>query len=673
MISKKNFFGIRCEFWVCVFLAIATLAVYGQVINHEFVDFDDELYVTDNSYLKTGTSSEIILWICNFTNKQGAYWQPLTWLSHALDYHLYGLNSGMHHLTSLMLHIANAILLFLVLNRMTGALWRSAYVAALFALHPLNAESVAWISERKNVLSTFFWMLTMLTYVRYIERPSFFKYLPVFLTFLLGLLTKPMLVTLPFALLLLDYWPLNRWKLETGNWKLITEKLPLFALAAISVYLSVSSLQPYNNIASAENVSITLRIANALVSYTDYLWKMVCPVNLAAYYPFPETLPAYQTAGAGVFLICVSVLVILELRHKPYLIIGWLWYLGTLVPVIGLVQAGDWPALADRWTYIPLIGIFVIIAWGIPDLLARWCHKAAFLTMTAAVTISILMGVTWLQAGYWRNSIALFQRMTDTTENNAFAYDGLGFALAKQGRTEEALAHHREALHINPDYVSAHDNIGRILLTRGNIKDAIAHFEQALEINQNHVKAHNNIGIALANQGKTAEAATHFQKVIQISPDNANACYNLAKILKAQGNLTEAAAYLQKAISVRPDFADAHYNLGTTLMSQGKVWEAVTHFQKASQIRPDDAQSHTQLAIALTGQGKTKDAFAHFRKALEISPDDANMQYNMGVVLFNMRKFNEAVVHFQKALQINPDHADANSNLRRALSAGRGL
>ena len=364
--QKDTFFGIRLDLLICLLLTFSILAVYWQVRNHDFINLDDNVYVTDNNHVKAGINLDSIIWAFSLENKDNTYWHPVTWLSHMLDCQLYGMNPGMHHSTNLLFHIANTILLFLVLRRMTGEFWKSALVAAFFGLHPLNVETVAWVSERKNVLSTFFWMMTMATYFHYTERPGFYRYLPVFFLLMLGQLVKPMLVTLPFVLLLLDYWPLGR--LKIGQWRsffrLIWEKIPLFILSALSVGIAVLSNQHLGILQSTETVPMTLRIENALVSYVEYIVKTIWPNNMAIYYPFPDSLPLWQAAGALLALACISLMLLLKLRHIPSLGTGWLWYLGTSVPISGLVQNGLWPAMADRWAYIPAIGIFIIIVWG---------------------------------------------------------------------------------------------------------------------------------------------------------------------------------------------------------------------------------------------------------------------------------------------------------------------
>jgi hypothetical protein len=400
---------MRRELLISLLLICITLALYGQVLNHQFVYFDDTLYVTENRHIQEGLTLESVIWALTATDI--SYWQPMTLFSLVLDYEIFGLNPRGFHLTNLLLHTLNALFLFLVLRRMTGSLWQSAFVATLFAIHPLNVESVAWVVERKNVLSTFFWMLTMLSYVYYSERPSLSRYLLTLLLFALGLMAKPMLVTLPFVLLLLDYWPLGRLQLgdlgknlepqshretQSGSqgslvFRLVLEKVPFFVFSMGSIYMSLWSVQSPGSVATnTVMMSMSLRFTNALVSYVSYIGKMIWPRNLAVFYPPPEILPWWQAVAAAFFLILVSVLVLRQLRRRPYLLMGWLWYLGTLIPVIGLVQVGLWPALADRFVYVPLVGLFIIAAWGVPDLLGKWRHRKLIITVTAGVKCSYL-------------------------------------------------------------------------------------------------------------------------------------------------------------------------------------------------------------------------------------------------------------------------------------------
>ena len=555
---SDGIFNIRYDLLICLFLVIATLAVYWQINYHEFINFDDSLYILKNQRVQKGLTSESISWAFSFTDI--AYWHPLTWLSHMLDCQIYGLIPGMHHRTSLIFHIINSILLFFVLQKMTGTLWRSAFVAALFALHPLHVESVAWIAERKNVLSTFFWMLTMLAYVHYTTRPSLYRYLLTLLLLMLGLMAKPMLVTLPFVLLLLDYWPLERLR-HQSPFNLILEKIPFFALSAVSVYISSLSVHRYEIVVSTELVPMQLRIANALVSYVKYIEKMIWPKNLAIFYPFPDTLPIWQILGAGLFLASISFLVLLNLRKKPYLCMGWLWFLGTLIPVIGLKQAGLWPAMADRWAYVPLVGIFIILAWGGSDLLKKWTNKKI---VSSILAMSVLLALTiqsFLQATHWKNNIALFENAIKVTENNWLAHNNLGIALFSEGKLDKAIYHYKKALNIKPDTSEAIKNLGVALTEKGNFKEAAQYFSKALVINPEDWDSHYKLGRILENQGKFNEAIRHFEEVIRINPDYAQAYNEIGIILAQKGKLQKSNNFFSKAIQLEPDCKEARDNL----------------------------------------------------------------------------------------------------------------
>ncbi len=504
---KKSFFNVRCELWISLLLVLAILAVYWQVSNHSFITYDDDLYVTKNSYVLQGLNVSSIKWA--FSLNDAFYWQPLAWLSHMLDIELYGLNSGMHHTTNLIFHALNSLLLFFVFNRMTGKLWRSAFVAACFALHPLNVESIAWVAERKNALSTLFWILTMLSYTLYVERPGLLRYLSVVLCFLLGLMAKPMLVTLPFVLLLLDFWPLDRLRLGSADFKLnanfrhiLIEKIPLFVIAFLSVWISTLSVSRLGIVTSVHLKPMSLRIANALISYVYYLGKMIWPVNMAFLYPYPLTVSLWQTIGSGFFLLCLTAAFLLKLRKAPYLSVGWLWYLGTLVPVIGLVQAGFWPAMADRFTYVPATGIFVIIAWGLPELVAGWQYRKKILFSAAAVVLLFFMAMTSVQVKYWRDSKALYEHTLEVTKNNYLVHNNLGNVYFRNRQFPEAVYQFSEALRINPGYAVAHNGLGAALIRMGNIEKAISHFQEAIKINPGFTNAHNNLKNTLAFKQK---------------------------------------------------------------------------------------------------------------------------------------------------------------------------
>ncbi len=467
---KENFvFFIRREILVCLFLLLSTLAVYWQIRKYEFVSYDDTFYVTNNSFVRSGLSSESLIWA--LTTGHASNWHPVTWLSHILDVELYGMNPGSHHLTNLLFHIANTLLLFFVLKQMTGVLWQSSFVAALFALHPLHVESVAWVSERKDVLSTFFWMLTILSYIRYLKYHTLAGYLLTLLFFILGLMAKPMLVTLPFVLLLLDYWILNNIKkteyhhqtiktdsyishfsLLTSHFSLLIEKIPFFIFAGASSIITFFVQKNWGAVSSLDACSFHLRASNAFISYISYIGKMFMPYRLAILYPFPDTIPLWKTAGAFLLIISISFIVIRNMRKHPYLIVGWLWYMGTLVPVIGLVQVGI-QSMADRYTYIPLIGLFIIIAWGVSEFINKIYNHSLkllktpitsirikiWLAVLSAGLLSVFMAVTWLQTRYWKDSTVLFEHALSVTTDNKLAHYGLGDVLLSQGRFDEAV------------------------------------------------------------------------------------------------------------------------------------------------------------------------------------------------------------------------------------------
>jgi len=640
MFNAKN--RTRLEFIVSLFLVLITLIAYWQLPGHDFLRFDDNEFITKNIHVHEGITRESIAWAFSITDY--AYWHPLTWLSHILAFQLFGLKASMHLLINLFLHIASTLLLFFVLRWMTGSLWKSAFVAALFALHPLNVESVAWASECKNVLSTFFWMLTMFTYARYAERPGFYRYLVTFFVFALGLMAKPMLVTLPFALLLLDYWPLCRFKLSQSDgmghgfsksipsvsrWsqvlRLALEKVPFLSLSAVCIYLSSLSGQHLGIVISTASVPMKLRSYNALVSYVSYIKKMVWPHNLAVYYPYPESIPFWKVAGAALFLVCVSILVFRALRSKPYLAVGWLWYIGTLVPAIGLIQAGLWPSIADRFAYVPLIGLFIVIAWGVPDLVARWRYKKIVLATTAIVLLLTFTAATWFQNRYWQNSVALFSHNVNVTQNNSVAHNILGSALQQQGKLIEAIFHYAEALKIDSNYAEAHNNLGYTLTRQKHYKEAIYHYNEALRIKPTFTEAHNNLGTALIHQGNEKEAIYHYYEALKNNPKYAGAYYNLGKILLNRGKTEEAINSYRKALKFEPEMTQALYNLSWILaVYEDKKYRNGKEALKLAEKLCKITQYHEPLALdalaaAYAEAGRFKEAVLTAQKGLELA------------------------------------------------------
>lgn len=641
---KDSLINIRYHLLVCFFLVVATATVYWQVKNHEFINLDDEIYV-ENYYVKKGLTSDGLKWALSLKDKEGTYWHPMTWLSLMLDYHLYGPNPSMHHSISLIIHIVNSLLLLIVLRRMTGALWRSAFVAALFALHPLNVESVAWVTQRPNILSTFFWMLTMLAYAYYTNRPGLFRYLLVVLAFLFGLMAKPLLITLPLVLLLIDYWPLERLRfpiLRKTFVFLILEKIPLLAISVGSVFITIKSV---GIVVSTETVPMKLRIANALVSYIGYIWKMIWPHNLAIYYPYPSAIPVWKFAGAAFLLICLSVLIIWVLRKQPYLTFGWLWFLGTLVPVIGLVQAGLQPALADRYAYVSFIGLFIMAAWGIPEFLQGWRNSNIGLAILSVALLLILMMTTWLQLRYWKNNITLYEHALKVTSNNDIAHNNLGTALAKDNRIDEAISHFLSAVKIFPDYKKACYNLGLAMLTNGNYEESINYFFRYLKLCPDDAEGYHRIGLAYSNQGKLIESKDYYFKTLDIDPEFEEAHFGLGVIFVSQRNCVDAIKHYSEALRIKPDYVDAHINLGNLFFKNGQLNKAISHYTEALKIEPDSAGAHNGLGAAMVRKGRIEKAIDHFEKALRLKPDYEDAKSNLKNTLAALEKYKEDIVN----------------------------
>jgi len=591
---------------VCIFLAVITFAVFGQTVHYEFVNFDDNLYVYDNPAVQKGLTWVGFRWALTYGGI--GHWHPLTWLSHMLDCQLYGLNPGGHHLTNVLLHTASVILLFLVLRRMTGLLWRSAFVAAVFAIHPLRAESVAWISERKDVLSAFFFMLTLGAYVRYVRRPpSMIRYGAVVLFFALGLLSKNMLVTVPFVLLLLDYWPLNRLSEFSPRILLrrVAEKIPLFVLTVGSC--AATALVPEK--LTARQLPIGLRMENAVVSYVTYLWQMFHPAGLACLYPNPVNyLPLWQVAGALGLLLAMSGAVWVFHQTHPWLVVGWLWYLGMMIPVIGILQISYY-VHADRYTYLPQIGLYLLLTWAAADLCAGWRHRRVMLGGLSSVILVALIFCAHAQTAYWRDSESLWTHTLACTSGNYVAHNDLGYALLKKGNVNEAIVHFQKSLKIKSDYTEAHINLGNALLKKGSADEAIVHYQKALQIKPDYTEAHINLGYALLKKGSADEAITCYQKALQIKPDSPEVLNNLAWLLATSPDAhirdgVQAVKYGERACEL------THY--GVTVL----VGTLAAAYAEAG--RYDDAIAAAQKACALASAAGEQDLLEKNQKLLEL-------------------------------------------------------
>lgn len=558
---------------VAGFLFLLSVVVYWQVWEFEFTNYDDDVYVTENGRVLSGLSWQNITWA--FTTGHAGNWHPVTWVSHMLDVEMFGLDPGGHHFTSVVIHAVNAVILFLLLSRMTGTIWRAAGVAALFAIHPLHVESVAWVAERKDVLSTLFLFITFLMYLSYISRPTTLRYAAVVIAFILGLMAKPMLVTLPFVLLVLDFWPLNRLSLPGSPTfgspvyparriplkKILLEKAPLLFLALCSSVVTLIVQQKGGALSTLEGIPLHSRVLNALLSYVAYIGKTFWPVDLAVIYPHPGVDIEIWKAGACAVVVAVlTIVVVLQWKQRPYLLSGWLLYCGMLVPVIGLVQVGA-QAMADRYTYVPLIGLFIIVSWGVAELRDRWGNLRNVVPVLAVSVLVILAWGTHRQLTNWRNSVTLFERALGVTERNWVAHLNLGLAFDTMGKTQDAVEQYRKAIAIHPGSVAALSNLGAALGKQGSYDEATTYLSKALVLSPDYARAHNNMGIVLGLRGERQEALSRFTK----------------------------------AIELMPEFADAQYNAGLVYSLDGRYDLALNHFLEASRLKPSEERYRRAL------------------------------------------------------------------------------
>ena len=677
------------------FLFLTTLTAFIRVGNNEFVDYDDNVYITENRSIQNGITLQGLGRA--FTMDRASNWHPLTWISHMLDVQFFGLNPQWHHLTNLLFHIANVLMLFFVLHRMTKLLWQSAFVAALFALHPLHVESVAWIAERKDVLSTFFWMLTLIAYRYYAERPRFKSYLAVVAFFALGLMAKPMVVTLPFVLLLLDYWPLERFaknkpaqatrkevisldpprkkKGKTGKrtpkisvemkepandkfqWALmhplVLEKVPLFALAALSCVITCIVQNKGGAIVPIAAYTPDIRLANAFISYLIYIAKMIWPDNLAVYYPHPGLAPFLQILGAILLLAAVTFAVIRAAKRFPYLPVGWLWFTGTLVPVIGLVQVGG-QAMADRYTYIPSIGLFIMAAWGIPEFFKKRRYAKEVLAASSALFLLCLFILTWTQVGYWHDSITLFDHTLNVTRNNYSMYYNRGTIWDRLGNHTRAIEDFDRAIEIDPEYGAAYNNRGIAYKSMGNYLRAIQDFDRATEINPKNASVFINRGAAYMALGNPAQAIENYNRAIEIDPHDATARLNRGIFYQSIGKARQAIDDYDKAIeNGNFDNADAFSNRGIAYGSLGDQMKAIEDFNRAIKINPRNAPAYNNLGGSYMALGNPAKAIEHYNKAVDIDPNYADAYFNRGIFYHSIEKYEQAIADYGKAIENN--------------------
>ena len=600
--------------WLGTVLAALTLAVYAQVVHHDFVNWDDPVYVVQNRVVSRGLSLDGVAWA--FTHRHSATWHPITSLSHMLDCQLWGLWPGGHHLTSVLLHVCATLLLLGLLSATTGEPAPSAFVAGVFALHPLRAESVAWVSERKDVLAAVLWMGTLWLYARWASRPSGRRYAAVVVTFVLALMAKPMVVTLPLVLLLVDVWPLAR---LVPLRQRIVEKLPLVALAGAASLVTFVAQARAGGVASLAKVGVADRLANVTVAYAWYLEKTLWPSGLAVFYPLRLPIPMWRVALCGLFVAGVTAAAWRARRTRPWVFVGWLWYLVALVPVLGLVRVGE-QAVADRYTYLPGVGLSLMVAWSGMELARRRPAMKPVLRTAAAAVLLGLAAASWVQVGYWRNDFTLYEHALAVTGDNYVAHTNLGTALLAANRVPEALEHYREALRIDPTAAQAHANVGVALATSGDTAAALEALQRALALDDRDAANHVRMADLLAGQGRLAEAVAHYRAAAALEPTSATVHANLGFLLAAQGNLGEAVDHYARALRADPNLAAAHNNLGLALESLGRRDEALQHYARAVELAPADPQNRLNYARALARAGRRADAIGELRAALGRQP-----------------------------------------------------
>jgi len=660
-------------------LALVTIAIYWPAMGHGFV-YDDEEYVINNTHVTSGLTLENIRWA--WGSDYAANWHPVTWLSHMTDCQLFGLNPWGHHLINVLLHAFNTILVFLWLRSLTGSLWRSFMVAALFGWHPLHVESVAWVAERKDVLSTCFGLLALIFYARYARSPEAnndkskkrilcgdFRptkdYWLSLLFFVLGLMSKPMLVTWPFVLLLLDYWPLAR--LNLGHaWPLVKEKIPFFVFTAAECVATFVAQKHGSAVVSVESLPLGVRSGNGLISYASYLEKLAWPTDMAALYPIPQYLLIWKVILAGVLLLGISALLFVLRRKHPFLLMGWLWYCGTLVPVIGLVQVGS-QAMADRYTYIPSLGVFILAVWGVGELTCRWRYQAAVVSTMGVIVIILCTALTRRQIGYWQDEETLFRHALAVTKNNSVAHFNLGYALDEKSRINEAISQYQEAIRLNPKDAEAHNNLGVDLNKKGQTDEAINEYLEAIRLKPDYAEPHNNLGLILNHQEKIVEAVRHFQEAIHLKPDYAEPHYNLGNVYFKLAQIDAAVSQYQAAICLKPDYAEAHYNLGVALGKVGQTAAAVRQYQAAIRLKPDYVEANYNLGNALFKLAQIDAAISQFQEVIRLEPDNAEAHNNLGIAFYAKKRIDEAISQFREALRLKPEYTQAQKNLERAL------
>lgn len=674
--SSKHILTRHPALWVCLCLILIVAVLYARTAGHDFIYCDDDQYVFQNPQVMKGLTAETVKWA--FGRFHSANWHPLTWLSHMLDVELFGLGAGPHHLVNAGFHAVNSALLFLLLRMMTGALWPSALVAALFAVHPLRVESVAWVAERKDVLSGLFFMLCLMAYTRYARRPGILCYLPVFVLMALGLMSKSMLVTLPCVMLLLDVWPLGRWRISgTADNRfptrpvtlLLLEKAPLFALSAGSCLLTVMSQKAGTALGNLDALPLVDRLSNAVIAYVLYLWKTVWPFGLAIFYPHPALIRSdtYSALGwrpvdAFVLLAVVSFFAVRWFRRRPYVAVGWCWYLGTMVPVIGIVQVGM-QSMADRYAYLPLIGIYVAAVWGIREVCVKRGVDRRIPALAGTAILLFFTVASWFQVGHWKDSRTLFQHALRVTENNFFVHNHLGRAFENNGELKKAVEQYELAVRVKPDYTGAYSNLGSVLAQLGDLDRAVETLSQSVRLDPGFASGFSNLGLVYERRGRPELAVSAYRKALERDPSLFAPHYNLGLTLIRYGDLNTAAAHLDRALKLNPFHADCANALTVALMRLNRLEAAAAACRHALGVDPEHRDALNNLGMIYHRQGKNALAEAHLKKALEIHPDHTVALCSLGMVYEKQEKIQPAAAAYEQALRV-----DAG-----AMAAHRGL
>jgi tetratricopeptide (TPR) repeat protein len=642
-------------------IVLVTIAAFSPVRHHGFVNIDDAHYVAENPAVLSGLTWNGVAWA--FTTGHAGNWHPLTWISHMADVELFGLDPGAFHVTNLALHTGSALVLFGLLVWLTNAPYRSAFVAALFAVHPLRVESVAWIAERKDVLSVFLGLATLLAYAWYARAPSLRRYGLVFAGLALGLMAKPMLVTLPCVMLLLDVWPLRRltWPIA---WTVVREKIPLFALVIAASIVTFAVQHQAGAVRTLETISIARRATTAVVAYGFYLVKTIWPSNLALLYPYPETFPIWKGLGALAVLALITIACVKQWRERPQLLVGWLWFVGVLVPVSGVAQVGSQP-WADRFTYLPSAGLFVLAVWGLHDVASRWRHGRRAMAVAAVAITVACAALTYRQTAFWSDGVTLWTRALAVTESNFRAHTNLGQALAAERRLDAAIVEYRKALSIRPDLAEAHNYLGVALAEQGRVDEAIAAYQAALRHRPGFAEAGNNLGLALAETGRMDEAVRQFESTVRHDPEFTPARANLGIALAETGRPADAVRELTAVVEAEPQSVDARLNLATALLALGRADDALVQYDFAAARTPAYAPIHRGRGTALRRLGRQSDALVALTRAVQLAPEDPETHFELGMVLAAMGRGPDAIAELQTVLRLDPNHAGARELLAR--------